>query len=323
MKVLLLDTSDIPYSLSISKALSRVRDLELTVITRYSSHVENAYRFYYRWSDRCEQPLVRKTVRGLEYFIGCVRTAIHVCFRHYDIIHIQWGSLFFVDRLFWNYLKSRTDKLVFTAHDVIPHDQNPKVIAHNQLLFSIPDTIIVHGDFCKAEIHSVYPQFESKIYVQKHGMTVLPQTPPVTEDTVNRHLSLLDAHLENRIVIGALGQIDDYKGVDLLIEAVNQLNRQDVYLIIAGKTIERYKKKFDDIKSKLNNPQIYIYNRFFSDEEEAYFYDLADIAATTYKSASMSGVLFTAAGHQKTLLSTTVGCIGDVIRPCSDLCYLC
>lgn len=312
MKVLLIDPSDIPYSLALSDSLKEYCDL--TTITRYSSLNQNALKYFYKYSDAINNKRFRLVVRGLEYAYAWLKIINLVNHNDFDLIHIQWSNIFKFDCLVYKILKKKTKKLVFTAHDVIPHDGNQTKIEQNHKLYNLFDKIVVHGEYAKGVLAEYYPEFIDKVYVQKHGMLENIKFD-VNKETIEKHPQLLN--LENKIVFGSLGQIGEYKGIDLLIEGFKKANIENTFLLIAGKNIGNYK-----INNELNK-NIYFYNQRFSNEEESYFYSLIDVTATTYRSSSMSGVIFTSASYHKTLLTTTVESLGDVVKPVVNYCFIC
>ncbi len=109
------------------------------------------------------------------------------------------------------------------------------------------------------------------------------------------------------------GIIRDYKGLDLLIQAMNLLD--DSYqLIIAGETygsFEKYQLLIDQSTAK---ERIYLFNHYISDNEVPLYFSAADVCILPYKSATQSGI--TAISHHFTLpiIATDVGGLKESIH---------
>ncbi len=320
-RVLLIDVGDGLYFRYFSKAMRE--KVNLMVITKYDSSDQHALHFFYRISDRMKDGRVRNLIRGIEYIEGYLRIFNYVKKNHFDIIHIQWAILPQFDVFFWKILKNYTRLLVYTAHDVVPHDYSHKRIMQNKKLYHMADKIVVHGQYCKEEMRQYYPDLLDRVYVQKHGVYG-KKNDSINNELLCKHSSFAARSYEKYLVIGFIGQISNYKGFDLLLDAWDVLDRRgDMFLLIAGKTacdlqdeIEQYRARIDTY----NN--VYFYNYRFTDEEEMLFYSKCDLIILPYRSASMSGVLFSAAQYEKTVISTRVGCLGEYLEMANGNVYM-
>lgn len=102
------------------------------------------------------------------------------------------------------------------------------------------------------------------------------------------------------------GLIRDYKGLDLLIEAMGQLN-EDYHLIIAGEcygSFEKYQALIDASPAK---ERIFVHCEYISDEEIPIYFSAADALVLPYRSATQSGVVSVAYNYDLPMLSTPVG----------------
>jgi Glycosyltransferase len=108
------------------------------------------------------------------------------------------------------------------------------------------------------------------------------------------------------------GLIRDYKGLDLLIDAMEYLD-DDYQLIIAGEcygSFEKYQEQIDISKAK---DYIFVHNRYISDEEIPAFFSSADALILPYRSATQSGVAALACHYNLPMVSTPVGDFKDSI----------
>lgn len=108
--------------------------------------------------------------------------------------------------------------------------------------------------------------------------------------------------------IGFFGRIEPYKGLDILVDAVNYVNL-DIELLIAGKGC------IDEvIMSKIkSNKNITLLNRYIDDDEFQQLLDQVDFVVLPYKRASQSGVIPMAFAFGKTVVATKVGALEEQV----------
>ena len=103
------------------------------------------------------------------------------------------------------------------------------------------------------------------------------------------------------------GLIRDYKGLDLLIEAMPMVKEKSVRLIIAG---EYYSDRdfYTDLlqKNGLKDTVIDV-NGFVAQDEVKYYFCASDLVVQPYKSATQSGVTQIAYHFNKPMVVTNVG----------------
>lgn len=319
-KVLLIDTSDSEYHQMLLSEMKKY--LDVTSVSKCYSSDENAYKYFFPLSEKMRHGKIRKIIRGFEYVLGYIRTLALAKMCRFDAIHIQWALIPKVDMFFFKRLRKYTDKLIYTAHDVIPHIADQKSICQNAKLYKLTDNIIVHGEYCVDEINKYYSDVKDKVIIQHHGVYE-KKRDTISDKIYKKHELLLNMTKNKKLVLGFLGQINEYKGIDVLIEAWSKYKLcNDAALIIAGKTIDAYKSEFKKFEYKIEEMHnVYFYNDWFDNEEEELFYSICDIVILPYKTASMSGVIFSAAKHSKTVISTTVGCLKEYLDPAADYVY--
>ena len=121
-------------------------------------------------------------------------------------------------------------------------------------------------------------------------------------------------NVEKKLNISFIGQISNYKGVDLFLDYIinNPVSSKCNYFIV-GKIVEDYTGLKEKLLEINDREDVYEYIHYFDDEEENLFYSISDLIVIPYRSATMSGVFFTAAKYKKALLTTTEGCLKEYI----------
>ncbi len=105
------------------------------------------------------------------------------------------------------------------------------------------------------------------------------------------------------------GFIRNYKGLDLLISAMNELKKKDVAikLIIAGEFYEDASPYLQQINKFELEENILLHTHFINDNEVKYYLSAADCIVQPYKNATQSGVTPLAYYFEKPMIVTNVG----------------
>ena len=102
------------------------------------------------------------------------------------------------------------------------------------------------------------------------------------------------------------GLIRDYKGLDLLIDAMPKLG-PGYQLVIAGESYGSFEKYDAQISASGCAERIHVFNRYIDDEEVPAFFSASDVCVLPYKSATQSGITAIALHFEVPLVATPVG----------------
>ena len=111
------------------------------------------------------------------------------------------------------------------------------------------------------------------------------------------------------------GYIRHYKGLDILIEALARLRKEDpnYMLIVAGESYEdinQYSRQIDQLGLK---DHVQLHNLFIPNEAVAPYFVASDLVVLPYRSATQSGILNMAYGFDKPVLITDVGGLSEFV----------
>ena len=111
------------------------------------------------------------------------------------------------------------------------------------------------------------------------------------------------------------GFIRDYKGLDILIQSLSVLikNNKSIKLIVAGEFYTDSKPYFDLIKKYQLDEFVMMHNDFIPDEKVADYFCACDIVVQPYKNATQSGVTQIAFHFNKPMIVTDVGGLAEII----------
>ena len=110
----------------------------------------------------------------------------------------------------------------------------------------------------------------------------------------------------NKKTILFFGFIRTYKGLDVLIEAFNDLG--DGYqLVIAGEVYGNFKVYDNLIQQAKNKENIYLFTDYIEDSKVSNFFSVADVCVLPYKSATQSGITAISYHFELPVIATDVG----------------
>lgn len=319
MKVLLIDPTGIAYGAELARALSPL--VELAYATRKNDVVKEdikcSLKFWFKAPKKSGK--LARLIKGASYVNAYIKAIQYVKREKIDVVHIQWLSLPAVDEYFLKGLKSTGAKLVFTAHNVLPHRNSNSFIETYRHYYSIFDRIIVHGESIRQEFIELFPEFSEKLVIERHGIFDSLSTE-IEENTISS--DVLQRIKSAKKVCIFFGNMFFNKGIDELVEKWlrEYKDNPDYFLIVVGKLDPSYSEMIE-LEPQIKACSNIFYKPVIIDEIELNTYiRLSDIVLMPYKHASMSGIIFKAAVMDKTVLTTNTGSIKEYIN---DDCAFC
>jgi len=232
-----------------------------------------------------------------------------------DLLHAQWWSL----PLAPVYLtvcagfKVRKKPVVFTVHNVLPHETAPGYGAASRTLFALGDHFIVHTEQNRRQLTARYGIPISRISRIPHG-TLDFQTRSRKNGTALR--KALGIGLEEKIIL-LFGAVRPYKGVDTALSALAEIlkTRTDVRLVIAGKLWESWEPYQKRIRELALSDHVLPLLDYIPSADVHLFFTAADLVVLPYHHFdSQSGVASTALAFRKPMIVSAVGGLPDLVK---------
>jgi D-inositol-3-phosphate glycosyltransferase len=317
MKVSILNAGQqTDYLYGIVSGLSEIPSLEIEVVDSDSSvgvidTFPRTKLFNLRGDNLSPQSLVIKVWSISGYYL---RLLWYTANTQSQIFHIQWeNSISLLDRtILILYYKLFGKKLVHTAHNIDKDARDGRSAFYRRIslkvMYHLVDCVIVHTQKMKEELCLLFHVAPEKVVVIPHG---------INNRVVRRGITQMEARGKLGIepaahVILFFGQIDEYKGVEKLIDAVSLLVKinSSVFLMVAGKPkrqlsyAARLKSYAADILPEKN---ILFRMQFIPVDEVEVYFAAADCLALPYKRIYQSGVLFLAYRFGLPIIATDIG----------------
>jgi len=304
---------------------SIARHVDLALWTNYYFPQENDFsypikRIFFKKSEKMRPGCTRNFVRIYEYYSAYSVLLRELKKNRYDLVHIQWFLHYKSDLVFLSLIKRLCPRIVYTAHNVLPHRNGKKHYADLYKIYSKVDKVLVHGERIKQEFTGFFKDFKDKVAIQRHG-TFTDQDRCYDRDLVSAEIiAKLKA---SEMIFIFLGNIFYNKGVDRLakIWLDNFKDLPQYLLIIAGRKDNSYRELLEVEPDLVTCSNILYIDHFVEDNLLNYLLDHSQLVLLPYRYASMSGVVFTAAAYKKPVLSTRTGAIEEYLID-DENCFL-
>jgi glycosyltransferase involved in cell wall biosynthesis len=207
-------------------------------------------------------------------------------------------------------------EIVFICHNILPHELLPGLRHLTKLCLSQADRLVVHSSTL-AEQARLLVEKKIKItplFLPLHDFFTTNNEPPEAW-TSNRALNML-----------FFGLIREYKGVDVLLQAVALVRSEFpmIHLTIAGEVFydnslvcrlwRRSKKGLPQLVRKLAlEKNVALDLRYIPDSEVAGFFEKADLVVFPFRSVSQSGSLTVAYSFAKPVIASAMDGFFDVV----------
>ncbi|GHV58138.1 glycosyl transferase [Bacteroidia bacterium] len=202
-------------------------------------------------------------------------------------------------------LKKRTI-IIGLLHNAIPHELHFFDKSLAKRFFKQCHGFMVMSEVVEKDLLSVLPDAH---YAYKQHPIYNHFGKKLSSGVAKSRLGL-DANKKSLLFFGL---IREYKGLDLLIEAMACLD--DSYeLLIAGESygsFQKYQKLIDHSPAK---DRIIVKNYYIEDKDVPVLFSAADVLILPYKSATQSGVLPVAYHYETPVVATDVGGFREAIE---------
>lgn len=203
--------------------------------------------------------------------------------------------------------KNGKSKIIGLIDNALPHEKRPGDHIFTRYFTACLDGFITMSSFVKKDLK----QFIDKdIHLVQHPLYD-NFGPKHTKSLARTKLGLPN----DGFIFLFFGFIRKYKGLDLLISALDELKWENkkMYLLIAG---EFYAGE-DDIISQINNSRkkaiILSHTKFIKDEDVGLYFSASDCVVQPYRNATQSGVTPLAYHFEIPMIVTNVGALPDLV----------
>jgi glycosyltransferase involved in cell wall biosynthesis len=203
---------------------------------------------------------------------------------------------------------NRRTKVISIADNILPHEKRPGDRLFTRWFVGACDAFVVMSRSVMDDLR----QFTT-------GKPALDVPHPIydnygektTREAALRHLGL---PADCRYLL-FFGFIRDYKGLDLLLEALadDRIRQRNVKLIVAGEYYGNQEFYENLIRRSGIESRLVLKTDYIPNEEVKYYFAAADLVVQPYKSATQSGISQMAYHFEKPMLVTAVGGLPEIV----------
>ena len=252
-------------------------------------------------------------MKSLTYLINIFNLYNKILIANYHVVHFQWLKLPLIESIIILILKHtavRNTKIIYTAHNLYPHDSSFCYRLIYKYIYKAFDTIITHDDQTKKAIK----QFDSLLNIEKvhHG----PLGVELDDEIDNALVKKIDTFSGKFILV--FGSAGYYKGSDLLQEVweKSRLHEENYKLVVVGRGFEN----FIEVSDKQDS--IIVVPNFVSNATLDYIIQKCKFSLLPYREISQSGVLMTLVNYHKPFLIPKRGAFVEIVEKFHPVAHL-
>lgn len=202
-------------------------------------------------------------------------------------------------------LVRKKTKIISLVHNAIPHEKRFFDKSASWFFFKSCDGFIVMSEPVKNDLLDIIPR--ANYLLTPHPIYDHYKEPG---DKKTAQVSLGLALTKKTLLF--FGLIRDYKGLDVLIEAMSFLD-SSYQLMIAGESYEDFHTYRKLIEKSLFKNNIKVMEQYIPDDMVSTIFSAADLLVLPYRSATQSGVVALAYHLELPMVVTNVGALGKAI----------
>jgi glycosyltransferase involved in cell wall biosynthesis len=254
---------------------------------------------------------LRLASRIVEVAINGLRLLWRINRRRYDVVHVQWMPLDHRQTVGMRLLRTVCDRagarLVFTAHNVLPHDDDAADVAVVRRNLNRAHLVVAQTDHVARELRTTI-RTRSPIVQIPHGPLFVDRPLPAPAAAAAR----LDWPPDPTVLF--LGLLRPYKGLDLLAEAWPQVLGAcpDARLLVVGKVLDAAVRP--ELERLRALPRVQVVDRYVPVARMLDSYAVAQVVVFPYRRISQSGALMTAAGVGRPSIVTPLDGLVEQVR---------
>jgi glycosyltransferase involved in cell wall biosynthesis len=245
-------------------------------------------------------------IKGLRHIQGLLRSFWTLRRMRPDVIHVQWLALPLIDALFMPLFR-RIAPIVLTVHDSNPYNGAGPLLLRlgNQLATRRFDRWIVHNDLSVRRLTEQGLPAE-RLHQVAHGL--LGPAVPATETGSGSE--------DGRLHLVQFGKLREYKGVDVLLNALGRLDadrRERCRVSIVGRPYMDTAPLHALMERHQLQPVVELRFDFVTDDEMSALFNSADMLVFPYRGIDTSGVLMAAIARGIPVIASDIGCFAEML----------
>ena len=215
-----------------------------------------------------------------------------------------WMTFFAPMNVFFSKSLKKDCLKIAIIHNLIPHEKRFFDSFFNRIFVKSFDGFIVLSESVKKDLLAIDP-------AAKHCLLKHPCYNLFGEKIARKEAAAALGLDPTKKILLFFGLIRNYKGLDLLLQAFSNLNKEFI-LLIAGE-VYGDEITYTNVISKSKNNNIHFVNKFIDEQDVKLYFSVADLCVLPYKSATQSGIKALANSFCLPVLISNVGGLAEDI----------
>lgn len=211
--------------------------------------------------------------------------------------HVYWAACF---TLISKQLRKTGVEIVFLCHNVIDHEDTywKRVIAN--FVFLNANRFVVHSRRDRCILNQRFPG----CFVDIHPHPMFEHFPKPRIELARRA----------KIELLFFGFVRPYKGLDVLLEAMTLLKKENVFLSIVGEFWKGKTETLNYIATHGIAEKVEVVPYYVSDVDAASYFSRSDVVVLPYRSSTGTGIIPLAYHYRKPVIATRVGSLAEIVE---------
>lgn len=225
-----------------------------------------------------------------------------------DMVLISYWMPFFAPAFgkIADILRKKGIKVIGILHNVLAHEKQFGAKALTKYFFNNCDAFVILNKSSEKDLLELKPK--AKYIIHPHPLYDHYGTKVDLTEARKR----LNIPLDKKVIL-FFGFIRDYKGLDLLIESMKDMN-DEYLLLITGEVYGNFKKYESQIDKYDVRNRIRLEIRYIPETEIPLFFSASDVCVLPYRTATQSGIVGISYHFDMPVIVTNTGGLAEMVE---------
>lgn len=205
-------------------------------------------------------------------------------------------------------------RYIYTVHNVLPHGKEHSSFYRRvyRWVYRIPHVLLVHTRRAQKQLMEEFNVPQEKVRLSSLGLN---EEVPMTDLTPAEARQELGVKRTKKVIL-FFGKIDEYKGLDILLEAFEKVDVQESRLLIAGafRNDDHRERILEQLECSPRKEDIELDERHIPNKEIETYFKAADVLCLPYRNIYQSGLLFLGSYFGLPIVATDVGELREFVE---------
>jgi beta-1,4-mannosyltransferase len=249
-----------------------------------------------------------------------------------DVIHFHWPSFFYTHRsrlltwwwlvrfaLFTALLRVRGATIVWTAHNLYPHDSG-RALVHRlgrRVVVRLASWVCVHGRAAAELVQREFHVRTRSLLLLEHGNWIDFYPNTLTRQLARERLQIPP----EAFVYLFLGQCKPYKNLELLVASYAALADDSRLWIVGRFSSPAYSGQVEREAHRAGAAHLTLVDRFVPDEELQLYLNACDTVVLPYREVLTSGAAMLALSFARPVVAPRMGVLPELVTGDCGILY--